>query len=79
MCAVCTTNTGIPDYKSHTVGRPIYGTTIEIWDSDCNKLETGEIGEVVVTGETMMNRYLPDDVIKDTGIYTDENGALYSL
>ena len=22
----------------------------------------------------MMNRYLPDDVIKDTGIYTDENG-----
>lgn len=74
MCAVCTTNTGIPDYKSHTVGRPIYGTTVEIWDSDCNKLETGEIGEVVVTGETMMNRYLPDDVVKDTGIYTDENG-----
>lgn len=74
MCAVCTSNTGIPDYKSHTVGRPIYGTTIEIWDSDCNKLDAGEIGEVVITGETMMNRYLPDDVIKDTGIYTDENG-----
>ena len=74
MCAVCTSNTGIPDYKSHTVGRPIYGTTIEIWDSECNKLDTGEIGEVVITGETMMNRYLPDDVIKDTGIYTDKNG-----
>ena len=74
MCAVCTTNTGVPDYKISTVGRPIYGTTIEIWDENCNKLDTGDIGEVVITGETMMNRYLPDDVIKDTGIYIDENG-----
>jgi len=74
MCAVCTTNTGVPDYKATTVGRPIYGTTVEIWDVDGNKLEEGEIGEVVVTGETMMNRYLPDDVVQDTGIYTDENG-----
>lgn len=74
MCAVCTTNTGIDDYRNTTVGRAIYGTSIEIWDEDNNKLPIGKIGEVVVTGETMMNRYLPDDVVKDTGIYTDENG-----
>lgn len=74
MCAVCTTNAGIDDYRNTTVGRAIYGTTIEIWDEDGNKLPVGKVGEVVVTGETMMNRYLPDDVVKDTGIYTDKNG-----
>ncbi len=74
MCAVCTSNADMNDYKTTTVGIPIYGTTIEIWDENNNKLPVGEIGEVVVTGETMMNRYLPDDVIKETGIYTDKNG-----
>ncbi len=74
MCAVCTVNTGIPDHKSTTVGRPIYGTTVEIWDEKGKKLGTGEIGEVVISGETMMNGYLPDDSVKETGIYTDDNG-----
>ncbi len=74
MCAVCTTNSGIPDGRTTTVGVPIFGTTIEIWDDDCNKLPMGKIGEVVVSGETMMNRYLPDDFIQETGIYTDANG-----
>lgn len=73
MCAVCTTNSGIDSPKTTTVGVPIFGTEIEIWDDDCNKLNMGEIGEVVVSGETMMNRYLPDDFIQETGIYTDEN------
>ena len=75
MCAVCTCNNfGIEDAKSTTVGRPIFGVEIEIWDDECKKLPVGSIGEIVITGETMMNRYLPDDVIQDTGIYTDANG-----
>ncbi len=74
MCAVCTTNSGIPDPRTTTVGAPIFGTEIEIWDDDCNKLPMGTVGEVVISGETMMNRYLPDDFIQETGIYTDENG-----
>jgi long-chain acyl-CoA synthetase len=75
MCAVCTSNNnGIEDAKSTTVGRPILGVEIEIWDDQCNKLPVGNIGEIVITGETMMNRYLPDDVIQETGIYTDKNG-----
>lgn len=74
MCAVCTSNSGIEDKKSSTVGRPIPGTHIEIWDDDCNRLPVGCVGEIVATGETMMNRYLPDDVVQETGIYTDENG-----
>ncbi len=74
MCAVCTANSGMRDAKSTTVGRPVYGTHVEIWDESCNKLSTGKIGEIVITGEMMMNGYLPDDIIQDTGIYTDKDG-----
>ncbi|MBO7319980.1 MAG: long-chain fatty acid--CoA ligase, partial [Clostridia bacterium] len=75
MCAVCTCNNfGIEDAKSTTVGRPIFGVEAEIWDDYGNKLPQGEIGEIIFTGDTMMNRYLPDDVVQETGIYVDENG-----
>lgn len=75
MCAVCTSNNnGIDDAKSTTVGRPIYGTEIQIWDQDCNSLPMGKVGEIVITGETMMNGYLSDGFIQESGIYTDENG-----
>ena len=74
MCAVCTTNGGIEKYKSNTVGVPAYGIELEIWDEDCKKVLQGERGEIVVTGECMMNGYLPDDHVKDSGIYTDAKG-----
>ena len=75
MCAVCTCNNfGIEDAKSTTVGRPIFGVEAEIWDDYGNKLPQGEIGEIIFAGDTMMNRYLPDDVVQETGIYVDENG-----
>ncbi len=75
MCAVCTCNNfGIEDAKSNTVGRPIFGVEAEIWDDYGNKLPQGEIGEIIFAGDTMMNRYLPDDVVQETGIYVDENG-----
>ena len=75
MCAVCTSNNnGIEDAKSTTVGRPIFGVEVEIWDDECNKLPVGNIGEIVITGETMMNGYLPDENVQESGIYTDKNG-----
>lgn len=75
MCAVCTTNNlPVEYYRDNTVGMPILGTNLEIWDDNGNKLPAGEIGEVVMNGKCMMNGYLPDDVIKETGIYVDENG-----
>ena len=75
MCAVCTCNNfGIEDAKSNTVGRPIFGVEAEIWDDYGNKLPQGEIGEIIFAGDTMMNRYLPDDTVQETGIYVDENG-----
>ncbi len=73
MCAVCTTNSDFY-YKSDSTGYPLYCVDLEIWDDDCNELPAGEIGEIVFGGDTMMNRYLPDDVIQESGIYTDKNG-----
>ncbi len=74
MCAVCTTNNEIEKYKSNTVGVPVFGSELEIWDDDGNKLPMGVSGEIVLTGESIMNGYLPDDNIQESGIYTDENG-----
>ena len=74
MCAVCTTNNEIEKYKSNTVGVPVFGSELEIWDENGKKLPKGVAGEIVVTGESIMNGYLPDENIQESGIYTDENG-----
>lgn len=55
-------------------GFPLAGTDLEIWDEDCNVLSCGEIGEIVTSGDQIMNGYLPDENISESGIYTDANG-----
>lgn len=75
MCAVCTSNASMKHYKNSTVGLPVYGTTLEIWDENGKRLSEGEIGEIVVTGETIMNGYLPDGDVDNSGLYTDKNGV----
>lgn len=74
MCAVCTSN-NLPGeyYRADTAGKPIYSVEIEIWNDNGEKLPFGTIGEIVITGNTMMNGYLTEDG-HDTGIYTDKNG-----
>lgn len=72
MCAVCTNNSHFA-YSSDSVGYPLVCVEVEIWDDDCNKLPAGTIGEIVFSGDTMMNRYFPDDAVQETGIYTDNN------
>ena len=80
MCAACTSNgnSGDPNskrrYKEETCGYPLAGVDLEIWDDDGKKVPQGTVGEVVVSGENMMNRYLPDEDVTETGIFTDENG-----
>ncbi len=73
MCACCTSNGG-QHFKDKSTGYPVAGTTLEVWDDDGNELPTGEIGELVFSGENMMNGYLPDDNVHDNGIYYDKNG-----
>ena len=73
VCACATSGSRI-HYKQSSAGFPLAGVEMEIWDDDCNKLPCGEIGEIVISSDHMMNGYLPDENIQETGIYTDENG-----
>ena len=56
---VCNVNT-----KSHnkigSVGRALDNITVEIRDEEQNLLDTGMIGEVYISGDTLMNGYLSD-------------------
>lgn len=40
-----------------TVGRPLMGTTVEIWDLDDLPLPDGEVGQIVVKGAQVMQGY----------------------
>lgn len=73
MTAICTTNSHFFK-KSGSIGYPYEGIKIKIVDDDGNELPTGEVGEVLASGCTMMDGYLPDDYIHESGIITDENG-----
>lgn len=73
MASVCCTNNF--DYsRDNSIGVPLEGIDIEIWDDDRCCLSRNTIGEIVVSGDTMMNGYLQDEDIHETGIYTDKTG-----
>ncbi len=75
VCGVVTSNGAAGPYCKDSVGFPLFGLTVEIWDENGNKLPTGELGEICVTGDSIMNGYLQDDFIHDSGIYIDKNGT----
>ncbi len=72
--------------KPGTVGRPLPFTAVRIVDEAGNTQLTGEIGEVCVSGPTLMRGYLgqpdiaPDGWFKTGDIgYQDEDGDLYIM
>lgn len=76
-CGAATSNngTGGTPYKKESTGYPMYGITLQIWDDDAKEVPAGTVGEVCVTSDIIMNGYLPDGIIMDSGIYYDENGT----
>ena len=76
--SVCCTTTN-KDYKRGSIGRPLEGVTVEIWDDDHKKVKQGEIGEIVVSGPTIMSGYYTQNGPEDLGLYTDENGTKWVL
>ncbi|MBQ3086441.1 MAG: AMP-binding protein [Clostridia bacterium] len=78
VCSVCCVN-NYNAYRENSIGLPLKGLEIEIWDENQNNLSRNTIGEIVVSGDTLMNGYFQDDAVVDDGIYTDENGKKWIL
>ncbi len=76
--SVCTTNTNA-EFKRGSIGKPIRGVTVEIWDDDHKRLPAGEVGEFAISGPTVMQGYYAEGEAEDYGLYTDENGTKWVL
>ncbi len=53
VSSVCTANIS-GAYKENSIGKPLDGMTVEIWDDKRKKLPANTIGEIVVSGSTVM-------------------------
>lgn len=76
--SVCTTNTGT-EHKRGSIGKPIRGVTVQIWDDDHKEVPDGTVGEFVISGPTIMQGYYMEGEAEDYGLYTDENGTKWVL
>ncbi len=76
--AVCSANR-LWANKPGTIGQPIQGLRFEIWDDNNQPLPCGEVGQIVITGASMMEGYLTRSGPADAGIYRDEFGTRWIL
>ena len=76
--SVCCTTTN-KEYKRGSIGKAIEGVTIQIWDDDHKQVPTGTVGEIVISGPTIMSGYYSKDGEEDLGLYKDENGTKWVL
>ena len=75
VSSVCTANVRGAN-KENSIGKPLDGLTIEIWDENKNKLPPNTIGEIVITGSTVMLGYYNSD---EQGVYVDDEGKRWVL
>ncbi len=75
VSSVCTANVRGAN-KENSIGKALDGLEIEIWDEKKKKLPPNTIGEIVITGSTVMKGYFDSD---DDGIYVDKKGKRWVL
>lgn len=79
VASVCTVN-NYKDVREDSIGKPLTGMTVEIWDEMKNKLPAGQTGEIVITGSTVMQGYFNgDETVENDGVYVDKNGKRWVL
>lgn len=89
---VCTLTKG--SYVNGSVGNPILNVGVKIVDDELHELPVGEVGELLLSGDQLMSRYLDDEeatkqaLVKIDGntwvrtgdlFRTDEQGRLFYL
>ncbi|MCR5040703.1 MAG: acyl--CoA ligase [Clostridia bacterium] len=72
--SVCCTNSNT-DYREGSIGKALRGVNVRICDDEHNELPDGEIGEICVSGPTIMSGYYTKDGPEDLGLYTDPDGV----
>jgi long-chain acyl-CoA synthetase len=72
---------GVGPQKAGSIGRALSGTEIKIVDEDGRELPRGEVGELIVKGDNVMQGYYQDkaataSVIKNGWLYTGDLGRM---
>ena len=75
VSSVCTANIA-GAHKPDSIGRALDGMTVEIWDDKQKKLPPNTIGEIAITGSTVMRGYINSD---DCGVYEDRKGRRWVM
>ena len=75
VSSVCTANVK-GAYKENSIGKPLDEITIEIWNDEKKQLPPNTIGEIAISGDTVMSGYFNSE---DSGVYEDENGRKWVL
>ena len=78
LSAVCAANNS-SYYKKGSCGHAMQGLELAIFDGSGRRLPPGEVGEIAGRGATMMNGYLPDENVHDSGIWYDDEGRDWVL
>lgn len=79
VVTVCAVNV-LNEQKPGTVGKVLPGLEMKIVDLDSRKvLETSQLGEIIVSGDTMMNGYLENTDESVSPFLTDESGKKWVL
>ena len=73
VCCTCSNN----NYKPNSIGTPIEGVRMAVWDDDGNELPNGEIGELCIAGPTIMSGYYTEDGHDGEGLVADKDGTLW--
>lgn len=73
MSAICSTNNHLR-CRANSVGPVLEGLEVCVLDEDLHKLPVGEQGEIALTGEMIMNGYLPVEDGDFDGFWYDEDG-----
>ncbi len=77
VSGVCAANTN-EFYNKKSCGKPIPGTTIEIWNSHNLPLQANCVGEVAVSSDSIMRGYLTEDncIVEKDGIKWVKTGDI---